>query len=397
MHLRQVFDDLEQFLGTYRGLVSRAGMVLPSESLHPKGTILDLKIGLRDGLNLIQGRAGVVGVEESPHRGPGRGNLVLRFVDLDQASVDFIDRMQAREAAEDVPPFDLEQRLASPPRVAGPVAAPPDAPTPEGEAGGDGTRDAETDRPPRLEADDPSSAQEGDEDLERMVADALRDEPEQAAALPAGAGRRGRPPRPGGIRLVVAVLAVAVAVVAALVLRGSRGDDGARAAPTPRLTPPLARVTPRPSPDPTPPGPFPEPQAATVSEPAVEPTPAAGATGPGARRVESITWRQEDGATDVEIVTDAPLEASLLHSAVMSEPPRLLLRLGGILEPYPVLRDKVADPRLEAIRTWHHADRTPPELHVVLDLTPAAAAPPPPEVSGRTIRVRLTGGGGTPP
>jgi hypothetical protein len=137
------------------------------------------------------------------------------------------------------------------------------------------------------------------------------------------------------------------------------------------------------------------PEAAAAPASAGDPTPAADDAAREARRVESITWREEDGATVVEIVTDAPLAAPLLHSAPMSGPPRLLLRLGGILEPYPVLRNEVAGPRLEAIRTWHHAERTPPELHVVLDLTAAADASPP-EITGRAIRVRLTGGSDHP-
>ncbi len=80
------FPHFQGYLESCSSSMSLTGMFVPTENPEPQGSILDLDLGLADGLRLIKGTAEVMWVrtkEEATDYPPGMG---LRFVRLDTAS-----------------------------------------------------------------------------------------------------------------------------------------------------------------------------------------------------------------------------------------------------------------------------------------------------------------------
>jgi hypothetical protein len=71
----------------------------------------------------------------------------------------------------------------------------------------------------------------------------------------------------------------------------------------------------------------------------------------------------------------------------LSSPPRVLVRLKGIVEPYRPLETPVGTTEVRAIRMGHHPEKTPPSLWVVLDVIGPGVKVKGVEVDGDTARV----------
>lgn len=136
------------------------------------------------------------------------------------------------------------------------------------------------------------------------------------------------------------------------------------------------------------------PPAAAAEEPvAAEPQPGA-ETPPsltGSVTVERIQWRVDGDLTVIELVTDAPVDAADITPLRLEDPPRLLVRIRGVVSGCP---SELLEPdvdRITSIRTGYHAAMSPPELHVVFDLSGAGVRLVGIQVDPDAVRVRLGG------
>ena len=86
--VRCKFDSIIDFIETQSVNISRTGMFLHSGEVVPLGTVLELEVGLADGLSLLKGRAEVVRISQGPPAGLG-----VRFIQLEPASQRLVDRI----------------------------------------------------------------------------------------------------------------------------------------------------------------------------------------------------------------------------------------------------------------------------------------------------------------
>jgi len=111
--------------------------------------------------------------------------------------------------------------------------------------------------------------------------------------------------------------------------------------------------------------------AVTAQEiPSELPTPMGSDTGTevALRGVRGITWSHEAGSTEVEIRLGSKLSPKDVSVSQFEQPPRILVRIPDVSEPFSPLLIPVGSPELAQVRSWLHVERRPPELHVVLDL-----------------------------
>jgi hypothetical protein len=123
----------------------------------------------------------------------------------------------------------------------------------------------------------------------------------------------------------------------------------------------------------------------------VPPTPVAVVATTSATSITDIDWRDEDGSTVITLVADGELSRSRVHDFRLTDPPRHAIQLRGIVEPYPSLRIEVNGRRVERIRTWHHGELEPPELHIVLDLAGPGARVSSLRSEGSRVTVTVVG------
>jgi uncharacterized protein (TIGR02266 family) len=117
--VRCKFESIIDFVETQSVNISRSGMYLTTSEVVPLGTVLDLEVGLADGLSLLKGKAEVVRVSPGPPAGLG-----VRFVSLDAASQKLVDRIVEVNAQEGKrPTVPLDFALGEPNR--GAAAGPP--------------------------------------------------------------------------------------------------------------------------------------------------------------------------------------------------------------------------------------------------------------------------------
>jgi len=103
------------------------------------------------------------------------------------------------------------------------------------------------------------------------------------------------------------------------------------------------------------------------SDAATEPAPAPPAQ--TASTVESVNWRAENGRTRVLIRADGVLHDGTVDAIRLDEPPRVLVRIRDITQPFAPHRFEVASSEVSAIRVGYHPELRPAALYVVLDLT----------------------------
>jgi hypothetical protein len=113
-------------------------------------------------------------------------------------------------------------------------------------------------------------------------------------------------------------------------------------------------------------------------------------TGPPARRVQSITWEQIAGGTEIVVRGDGVIRSeSYRQTRIDGGVPRELIRLIGIQAAYPKTEIPVATLQVRRIRIGYHQETSPPELHVVLDLTGPQIQVTLLEEENRQLRIRL--------
>ncbi len=403
------FASFTEFISAYGKLVSTAGMFLVSDSPPSVGSRVALRLRLDDGFPLILAEAQVLWlgrVDSSPAAPSG---AALRFLSLDERSTTLIDHMVAQQRRDGGRLFDLTPPAPQPSDqsvgrsteadagVDGPVvpeddpwaaetaAVPAALPTGPETAAQDVFETAETspltDRQPA-----------GREASRLLLSEALgepspaADRPPAIDYAPARAEDEPAPARSWLAQPTTIVGMLAAAVLAVWVFSALRSDQQ----PPPTVEVAAAATAPVSSPA-SPTQAPPATAAAAPSQPAVPPHARAAATPPPqtdspliptrraqpppiataavpATRVVDISWRHTDGTTKVVIETDGAVSPARVRHFDMDNPPRFVVRLLRIRQPYQPYELAVATPQLSRIRVGYHEERRPPELHIVLDL-----------------------------
>jgi hypothetical protein len=355
MQIHRVFDDLGEFMAAYRGGISRDAILIDLDERHVPGTVLELDLALADGLSLVKGRAAVVDVRQAPSHALGSWRTVLRFASLQPDSRDFLERLERRQEAEGEPVFRPDLG--------------PNPPAGVSEA----------------ELTDTGALEVAFLDLARKPTVRERAVPVEERGPGAGGGSRGRGLSRLAARIVGAVAIAAAAAVAVWIFRPELLGGG-----PPQQPAPVAHIgTETPAPDPTPVRT--PPAAATVPAEAPVPVSTPESAAPGGPRATELAWSVEDADTVVRITADRDLSPAAVQRFRMDNDPgpREVIVIRGARASDLPLRQDVDDSRVAGIRTWLHSDRTPPELHVVLDLTDAGVSADEPVVDGRTVTVRI--------
>ena len=236
-------------------------------------------------------------------------------------------------------------------------------------------------RPPTLEASRPGTP--------ITVYDQVSYAPmDQPAELP---GRPRRVMAPALIVGVVAALILALWVFVALQQgRGSSAplprNEGASASSTPVVTASSLNAA---VPTAGEPQGLIRPEAVATARPTVSPSPvpSPALAGVPASRITDVAWDRQPDGTVVTVTADGMLASRRVREFMMTNPPRLVVRIAGIGEGFTPYRVSVRTPELNSIRIGLHEERTPPELHLVFDLAPLAGAPPEVTASGGTVTV----------
>lgn len=407
--------------------LSPGGMFIRSRSPQPPGTTFDFELTLHGEPQVIQGIGEVAWVREEDQgfdRPPGMG---VRFLSLEPESRELVDGIVAerlREERERVPPPGTHV----PPPVSeaeGEAELEPETET-ELEAGPDPERDvgAEPERPPEPES--PLGGLRPPDSSRYAYARSYR-----GAAI----DRRSRR-RPGPLLIVLLILFAVVVLAAGLsllfpetALRLLLGEDDAAEEPAaatagaeapgegpvepvepvepvapvePGETAPEAEgeemgffeppapEAPEPAPptaapadaEPTPPPPPPEP--APVPEPAAEAGEAAFS------RVLNVIWEERGDEVVVTVFLDGVLEEwDYTVSRLGVPPPRALVVLQGVEEPFPRTEIPVGTELVERIRIGFHPERPQSELHLVLDLATPEADLVRSRAEGRELRLHV--------
>lgn len=82
-------------------------------------------------------------------------------------------------------------------------------------------------------------------------------------------------------------------------------------------------------------------------------------------RIDSVFAQETATATILVITADRPIQPGGFSVLSLSAPPRFVLKLQGIEQPF---ADRVPSPRLRSLRSAVHRDAEPTELHLVFDL-----------------------------
>jgi len=352
MKIHRVFDDLGEFVAAFRGGISREAIRIDLDERHVPGTVLEIDLALADGLSLVSGRAAVVDVRPAPSHAVASWRTVMRFASLDPDSRDFLERFERRQDAEGEPVLRSDL---------GPAAA-------TSETAGDDTPDFT----------DTGALEVAFRDMSHRPTVRERAAPVEERGEQAG----GRVVRVAiWIALLAATGAAAWFVVQA-VAPGVLGSGGGEASPSPVVAAaPSAPPTPAPPPTATATAPTAIPTAVSLASSAAGEPP----------RVTGVAWHVGEGVTVVRLTADRDLSLSAIGSFRMDDDPgpRQLLVIRGVGASDLPVRQALESPHVADIRTWLHDDRSPPELHVVLDLTGPEVAIDEPVVEGRTVTVRL--------
>ncbi len=103
--VRCKFASIIDFVETQSVNISRSGMFLTTAEVVPLGTMLELEVGLADGMALLKGKGEVMRVSAGPPAGLG-----VKFVELDSASQKLVDRIvevNAQEGKRPTVPLDF--------------------------------------------------------------------------------------------------------------------------------------------------------------------------------------------------------------------------------------------------------------------------------------------------
>ncbi len=96
---------------------------------------------------------------------------------------------------------------------------------------------------------------------------------------------------------------------------------------------------------------------------------AGGATDPPATLLENVTWNPTEDGTEIVLATNGLLSAadtSVIH--LEGDRPRLVLKLGGMVEPYFANQLPLRTSQVRSLRFGYHLGTLRNEIHVVADL-----------------------------
>jgi hypothetical protein len=371
MQFHQVFGELDEFMATYQGAISREGMLLHSDVAYLEGTVLNIEILLEDTLPLIRGTAGVVKLVPADRSSRRKHTVVLEFLQLDEESDGFVDRLVTDLESTGVAPFSFYQYL---------------------EQGRRGVRRSQTSpfddgfTPPPISVN-------ADATSEASPASAV--ESEDGSALP---GSRG-----GVVWRWFLGVAASCAVIVGLVVVGSGIWPQLRA---PRETPPGSyvavahgRIDVTAAPLPREPGEGVIPVADEPLAEQVAPSPATASRPGSAANIERVDWTESERTTEVTIQADGALDgAAVGHFLMLDDPqPRLIIYLYGIGSNGLAYRTEVEGGQLAAIRVWYHDDKSPVQLHIVLDFTHRGVVSRAPVIDGDRLLITLFDGSASEP
>ncbi|MCG6964077.1 MAG: PilZ domain-containing protein [Acidobacteria bacterium] len=403
------FANFTEFISAYGSFVSEDGMFLTTDSPPAIGSRVTVRFRLDDGFPLILAEAQVVWLGRAATLPAAPAGAGLRFLHLDERSTTLIDHMVAQRKREGKQLFDLARPTpAEPPAAedttsaanrdssgpegdpweAKPVTAPD--PRPDAQVTGQDVFSPAADAAPIPQSEQPAAELSAGL-LSRELAD--RETPPQAstsqAAIDYAPARPDEEPARGHSWLLqpatlVGVLAAAVlAIWVFSILRADHRN------PAQLVAPPATTVSSPPPATPTQvaaaavaasPSHALETPASQISTPLLTPTAAPLPATPAARptaaiaptatasRVVNISWRRTGLTTEVIIEANGRLVPARVRHFTMEDPPRYVLRLLGIREPYEPFELAVDTPQVARIRVGFHEEKTPPELHIVLDL-----------------------------
>jgi hypothetical protein len=358
MRFKQEFDDLEEFVGIYRECVSRDGMLLHTDTLYQEGTVLVLEITLEKSLSLIRGTAGVVRLMRGRPETDRRYSVVLEFLQLDDESEGFIDRLIERLETEGGDLFLLEDYV---------------------EEGRRGLR-----RPPSGEYTPPKIVEPPE--------DSVPESSDEVAEWIKSESARARLPNRSRLRWLLGVAASGAVLAAAAVavingypqlwmMRSPERFDGASdptiepAVFSPRMPTPTAQQQAVP--------PETAPEASTEQQTADSPIPASA--------IQRIVWAAVEDSTVVTVEADGALDEAAVGHFVMKDEPRhrVVLYLYGIGSSGLAYRTEVGGDHLQAIRVWYHEDKVPVQLHIVFDLSDSRVSASAPTIEDDHLIITL--------
>jgi hypothetical protein len=358
MRFAQEFEDLEEFVEIYRECISRDGMLLHTDTLYQEGTVLVLDITLEKSLSLIRGTAGVVRLMRGRPETDRRYSVVLEFLQLDDQSLGFIERLIERLETEGGDLFHLENFV---------------------EEGRRGLR-----RPPSGEYTPPKIV-DPPEDSEPESSDEVAEWIKSESA-------RARRRKGSRLRWLLGVAAsgAVLAAAAVAVMNGYPQMWMMRSADPVVVA--ADRTVDRTAFSPRLPTPSSEPQAMPTDSGLEIPTELPATEGPiAASMIEEIVWTAAEDSTVVTVEADGILDEAAVGHFVMKDEPRhrVVLYLYGIGTEDLAYRTEVGGDHLEAIRVWYHEDKMPVQLHIVFDLRNSLVSASPPVIEGDRLVITL--------
>jgi len=108
-----------------------------------------------------------------------------------------------------------------------------------------------------------------------------------------------------------------------------------------------------------------------------------------ATRIDSVTWRNTGGGTEVTILGNGRIAEESVTVFPMRDPARILVRVREIQEKYPEYEIAVNSTQVGKIRIGHHPEQSPPALYVVIDLVDPLAGVADFRVEGDTVRITV--------
>jgi len=114
------FKEFRGFITEFSANISTGGMYISTDSPKPMGSVFDFELALDDQTKLIQGIGEVVWVRERPE-GDEPAGMGIRFLHVDEASQDLIQKMVDQHAQDGGTPFELDTQCAPDPTTEQPV------------------------------------------------------------------------------------------------------------------------------------------------------------------------------------------------------------------------------------------------------------------------------------
>lgn len=400
------FERFAGFISDYSANISPTGMFITTTAPQPPGSVLDFQFQLGDGFDLIRGKGEVVWIR-AVAEGPGRpAGIGIRFLELAEGSKELIYRIVDQYIQDGGTPFDVSLRPPDPVQPVplsptNPVADP--SPFPElPDTGTFQAVDSSSWLPPAAGLE----ARREEEDFPPFMPLPPMEEPEppRPTLSFAGIAASAHAPRQSKV-LPLAIVGLILVLAAAgfvfrsnlLALAGFAAEPAAASpvpegpAARPQAPPPQQNesITPITEED----SPTPLPEVVRRKEPEAAPPPAAGPealpTGPALTALKKITWEPASGGTDLILWGNGAIRPEVYDQSRIGDPPRELIRLTGISEPFPMPRLAVGTAEVKQVRTGYHEKAGGNELHIVIDLADSSVKVTRIEAREQSLRIHL--------